>query len=251
MTKYVFSHIGFNFYKGLKGKLPPVKFTGYDDKQIELVTLAYPKDFARHIKLFKSAYDIYANAESKFVKSVKSVKIADIRNEILEIYPSSNDLNVCPNGFIALFVDITQFDQIQNEFNENDEVANIDFIHVMSTGIDCNGAKIKPCGVFEIFIKKFNQAEFFSKYTNTYIVLGQVKNINIISGIAKPCGKYNIFGGKRNYDETIVESTLREIIEELGLRSDSPLLEICQQKLSTTTDIIKGKSFEIFCIDMR
>lgn len=245
MTKHVFSHIGFDFYRGLEGKLPPIKFVKYDDNKIEFVSFAYPKDFVRHIKLFKSAFDIYTNTKPKLVK------ISDIRNEILEIYPSSADLVDCPNGFIALFINQTQFDLILNEFNENNEVADVEFVHVMSTGLNCFDAKIKPCGVFEIFIKKFNEAEFFSKYIDTYIVLGQTKNINIVSGITKPCGKYNIFGGKRNYDETIVESTLREIMEELGLKSDSQLLEICQQKLLTTTDIIKGKSFDIFCIDIQ
>jgi hypothetical protein len=134
------------------------------------------------------------------------------------------------------------------EFNENDEVARLEFIKVNDDGIDISD--IKCCGVIETFIKKFNSNKLLiNKYNNLYLVIGEMKNFNINSGISLPTNKFNIIGGKRSYDETCIDSTIRESIEEFGLNKDkSKIYKLINILVPKTKDIIKGQSFNVYCI---
>ena len=245
MVKIVFDIIGYDYYKGLKNKLPPIRYIGIDNFDNEYISLAHPKDFLKYINLFKNAY-------KKTIKNIdnntfKNIKISDVHNEILEIYPATQKLYNNPNGFTALFVNNTGMNIVNNEFNENDEVANINFIPVDENGI--NTSNIKLCGVINKFVKKFNNNNLLiEKYKNTYLVVGEMKDINIISGESIRTNKFNIIGGKRTYTENSIESAIRETSEELGLIHDSKLLKLINILLPKTKDIIKCVSFNVFCI---
>ena len=95
----LFTKIGFDYYKGLNNKLPPIRYLGKDIDNNELVILAHPKDFINKIKEIKNIF----NNQINFILNYK-VKINEKINEIYEIYPSINELPYNPNGFIGLFV---------------------------------------------------------------------------------------------------------------------------------------------------
>lgn len=248
LIKNVFDSIGYDYYKGLKNKLPPIRYLGNDSYENELVILAHPKDFLKHITLFKNAYkNIIEDQESQINIKYPNINMIDVKNEILEIYPSTRDLQIVPNGFIGLFVNLIGIEILKSEFNNNDEVANLDFILVTENGIETQNLKL--CGVVETFIKKFNtKNQLKERYKGLYLVVGEMKDINIITGKTKSTNKYNIFGGKRLYDETCIESTIRETREELGLEPDSKILKLINILIPKTRDIIKCSSFNVFCI---
>ena len=176
-----------------------------------------------------------------------NVKICEVKNQILEIYPSSQDLIYEPNGFVGLFVNLTGMERVKHEFNINDEVETLQFLEVSEEGIKTNNLKL--CGVIKIFIKKFNtMKQLINKYKNFYLVVGEEKNINFISGKSRATNKYNIFGGKRLYDETCIESAVREIDEELGLKFGSKIFKLVKMLIYRTKDIIKYQTFNVFCI---
>ena len=243
MVKTVFDNLGYDYYKGLKNKLPPIRYIEISDG-IEYVTLAHPNDFIKNIKLFTN---IYLDIKKYPEKYNLNIKLDDIKSEILEIYPSTQELVDIPNGFIGLFVNDIGKNMLIKEFNENDEVARLDFIKV-DDGI--NISDIKCCGVIEIFIKKFNSNKLLiNKYNNLYLVIGEMKNFNINSGISLPTNKFNIIGGKRSYDETSIDSTIRESMEEFGLNKDiSKIYKLINILVPKTKDIIKGQSFNVYCI---
>lgn len=287
MVKCVFNKIGYDYYKGLKGKLPPIRFIGYDKNNNELVTFAHPRDFIKHLKIFKFAYN-HVIQQIKFINIFETnfinqklnlsnqitntcyksknkhhnqyididmstinsnVKIIDVKSEILEIYPATKDLAIIPNGFIALFVDINMIENVNMEFTENDEVAKIDFLHISSNGIDISN--IQLCGVIESFIKKFNGSNFLkSKYNGLFLVIAEMKDINIVTGQTFPTNKFNIIGGRRTYDENSIQSTIRETTEELGLSSSSTILKQISEKLYLEPDVIKLSSFNVYCINL-
>jgi hypothetical protein len=86
------------------------------------------------------------------------------------------------------------------------------------------------------------------KYYGLYLVIGEIKNIDIKTGITKPTNKFNIIGGKRNYDEDIIQSTIRECKEEFGLTNESNVYKFINNMIPKTRDIIKCQSFNVFCI---
>jgi hypothetical protein len=97
---------------------------------------------------------------------------------------------------------------------------------------------------------KFNSKNnLITKYINLYLVIGEMKDINIISGITYPTNKYNIIGGKRTIFENSIESTIRECMEEFGLnKNNSVIYKLINQLLPKTRDIIKCTSFNVYCI---
>ena len=241
MSKFAFDIIGLDYYKGLKNKLPPIRYLGTDEFNNEIVSFAHPKDFNRHLHIFKTAYE-------KALTIEQNIKLSDIKSDILEIYPSTKDLLNIPNGFIGLFVNYVGMNMIIQEFNENDEVANINFLEVTNTGLDITN--IKLCGVIETFIKKFNsKQQLIEKYNNLYLVIGEIKELNIINGTSRTTDRYNIIGGKRTYDENSIESTIRESTEEFGLdKSNSKIYKLINMLVPKTKDIIKCSSFNVYCI---
>jgi hypothetical protein len=245
MTKYAFDSIGHDYYKGLKHKLPPVRYLGTDDFNNELVCLAHPKDFTKQLDLFKNTHRLAIEQLNNHV--VKNINIANIKNEILEIYPDTNELKFIPNGFVALFVNDIGLSVLNSEFTENDEVASINFIPVTATGID--KANFKLCGVIETFIKKFNsKPQLIQKYQGMYLTIGEIKDINILTGVTKSTNRFNIIGGKRTFDENSVVSTIREAHEELGLMTDSKISRFINFFLPRSNDIIKCTSFNVYCV---
>jgi hypothetical protein len=242
MIKIVFESISYNYYKGLKNKLPPIRFIGTDFDNNELIILAHPKDFVKHILIFKNSYNYVLQSQE-----YKNVKISDVKDEILEIYPNTKELLNVPNGFTGFFVNSVGMEIVKSEFNNNEEVGNLHFIQVTDNGININN--IKLCGVIETFIRKFNKKpQLKNKYKYLYLVVGEMKDINIITGETISTNKYNIFGGKRLYDETCINSTIRETQEELGLTSESKILKLINILIPKTKDIIKCSSFNVFCI---
>jgi hypothetical protein len=240
MVKNVFDIIGHDYFKGLKNKFPPIRYLGKDKLNNDLVCLAHPRDFLKYYKIFKSAY-------IEAIKQTTKINLDDIKSKIYEIYPSTNDLYLMPNGFIGLFLNESGIKFVQNEFNQNDEVFSLNFLKVGLNGIDYSN--IKLCGVIETFIKRFNNKEYLRiKYKDLYLVVGEMKDMNILTGYTIPTNKFNLIGGKRSYDETSIESTIRETREELGLKSDSELLKIIQNLIPRTKNIIKCSSFNVFCI---
>ena len=124
----------------------------------------------------------------------------------------------------------------------------LDFIKVDKDGIDTVNYKL--CGVIETFIKKFNlNHSLINKYKNLYLVIGEMKDLNIISGNTYPTDKYNIIGGKRTLYENSIDSTIRECKEEFGLDSEkSSIYKLINKLLPKTKDIIKCTSFNVYCI---
>lgn len=243
MFKIAFNIIGIDYYKGLKNKYPPIRYIGVDDNNNELVILAHPRDFNRHINILKSAYN-----DALLITNNDEFKLDMIKEDILEIYPSTFELNNNPNGFIGLFVNEVGIEILLNDFKENDEVAKLQFIKVNNNGIDISN--YESCGVIETFIKKFNSKySLINKYKNLYLVIGEMKDINIISGITYPTNKYNIIGGKRTLYENSIESTIRECSEEFGLnKENSKIYKLINQLIPKTKDIIRCSSFNVYCI---
>jgi len=257
MFKQVFEIIGYDYYKGLKNKLPPIRYMGKDEFNNELVILAHPKDFYKEIDLCKKIYDkinqiIKLESESELVdininKKYPIIKLDDVKHEILEIYPSISSLGSKPNGFIGLFVNEFGMNELISDFGINDEVQSLKFLLVTEKGIDIKS--IKTCGVIDTFIKKFNnKLHLINKYNGLYLVVGEMKDIDIKSGITKPTNKFNIIGGKRTYDENNIISTVREAKEELGLNLESKIYKFINIMIPKTKDIIRCYSFDIFCI---
>lgn len=241
MVKIVFDTIGYDHFVGLKHKLPPIRYLGKDDNNNDLVILAHPRDFCRYADVFKKSYDEIIH------NNTKKILLDDIKREILEIYPSTNELQSIPNGFIGLFVNDNGIDIVKSEFNTNDEVDIIDFIKVTENGIDIGN--IKLVGVIDTFIRKFNsKPQLIRKYNGLYLVIGKVKELNIFTGISKNTGRYNIIGGKRCYDENSIESTIRESYEEFGLSKDSKLYNFLNIQLPKARDIIKCQTFNVYCL---
>ena len=245
MFKITFNTIGLNYYKGLKNKLPPIRYIGTDDDNNELVILAHLKDFNRHINLIKSAYKKTLSLEKT---EETNIKLETIKEDIYEIYPSVDELFANPNGFIGLFVNEMGIEVLKKDFTENDEVAKIDFIKVEEDGIDISNHNL--CGVIETFVKRFNTKKLLiNKYKNLYLTIGEIKDINIISGNTYPTNKFNIIGGKRTLYENSIESTIRECGEELGLdKTNSIIYKLINQLLPRTKDIIRCTSFNVYCI---
>lgn len=243
MTKKVFETIGYDYYKGLKLKLPPIRYLRKNNKGDDLVMLAHPKDFTKHINIFKNAYNEIKNN----LDNLDKVSIYNNAVEVFEIYPSTIDLLEIPNGFIALFVNMNGMVVILNEFNINNEMHKLNFLQVTDNGIDTNNIELK--GVIETFIKKFNKNRLLvSKYAGLYMVVGGVQDFNIRTGFSKPLNKYNIFGGKRLYNENTIESTIRETSEELGLNKESLIYKFINIMIPRTKDIIRCTSFNVFCV---
>jgi hypothetical protein len=243
LTKKVFETIGYDYYKGLKLKLPPIRYLGKNEIGDDLVVFAHPKDFTRHINIFKNAYNEIKNNS----KNLEKVNIYNNGIEIFEIYPSTTDLLVIPNGFIALFVNINGMSIILNEFNINNEFYKLNFLQVTENGIDTKNIQLK--GVINTFIKKFNKTRLLiNKYNKLYMVIGGVQDFNIKTGYCKPLDKYNIFGGKRLYNENTIESTIRETSEELGLNRESIIYKFINMMIPRTKDIIRCSSFNVFCV---
>ena len=245
MFKITFNTIGLNYYKGLKNKLPPIRYIGTNDNEDELVTLAHPRDFNKHVNIIKSAYKKTLILEKN---DLTNIKLDSIKNDIYEIYPSTDDLSDNPNGFIGLFVNENAKEELLKDFRENDEVSKLDFIKIDNNGIDLS--KYKLCGVIETFVKKFNNKNLLiSKYKNLYLTIGEMKDINIISGLTYATDKYNIIGGKRTLYENSIESTIRECSEELGLdKENSIIYKFINKLLPKTKDIIRCSSFNVYCI---
>lgn len=243
MFKIAFDTIGISHYKGLKNKLPPIRYVGVDKDNNELVILTHPKDFNRHINILKSAY-----TKTLTLTTNNDIKLEDIKNDIYEIYPSTVELTINPNGFIGLFVNEKGIEILKNDFTENDEVSKLEFIKVENDGINIDNYAL--CGVIETFIRKFNSKQsLINKYKNLYLVIGEMKNLNIISGITYPTAKYNIIGGKRTLYEDSIESTIRECIEEFGLdKEKSIIFKYINKLVPKTKDIIKCSSFNVYCI---
>lgn len=241
MVKLVFDTIGYDHFIGLKHKLPPIRYLGKNGNNDDLVILAHPKDFCKYTDIFKKSYnEIIHNDTNK-------VLLDDIKTEILEIYPSIDELQNIPNGFIGLFVNDHGMDIVKSEFNTNDEVDIVDFIKITDNGI--NTENIKLTGVIDTFIKKFNsKPHLIKKYNGLYLVIGKIKELNIFTGKSKNTGRYNIIGGKRCYDENSIESTIRESYEELGLSKDSKLYNFLNIQLPKVRDIIKCQTFNIYCL---
>lgn len=260
MTKQVFNKIGFDYYKGLKNKLPPIRYVGIDSSNNELVTFAHPKDFTKQLNLFKEEYEniikqnqIYSidqtnlTNQTNLTDQINEFTISNKKNEILEIYPSTDQLNNIPNGFIALFLNDEGQNKLQNEFNINDEVCSLNFLQVTNNGIDLTN--IKTCGVIDSFIKKFNKKQhLINKYNGLFLVIGEIKTIDIKSGITKSTNKFNIIGGKRNFYELTIDSAIREAKEELGLIENSVMYNFIEQTTKKTKDIVKCQSFYVYCI---
>lgn len=254
MSKNVFDKIGYDYYKGLKNKLPPIRYLGTDELNNELITFAHPKDFTKQLNLFREEYEniIKLNnitkASNNINETSNNITIANKKNEILEIYPSTSELNNVPNGFIALFVNDIGLAKLVEEFNINDEVCALTFLPVTENGIDIS--QIKTCGVIDTFIYKFNKKQhLINKYKGLFLTIGEIKSIDIKSGVTKTTNKFNIIGGKRNFDENTIESTVRESKEELGLSNETSIIyDFINQTTGKTKDIIKCQSFNVYCL---
>ena len=246
MFKITFNIIGNNYYKGLKCKLPPIRYVGIDENNNELVKLAHPKDFNKHVNVLKSAYK-----KTLTLNFDNEIKLDNIKEDIFEIYPSVDELISNPNGFIGLFVNDIGIEILKNDFKDNDEVAKLDFIKVNEEGIDLTNYKL--CGVIDTFVRKFNSNySLINKYKNLYLVIGEMKDINMISGNTYPTDRFNIIGGKRTLYENSIESTIRECTEEFGLdRENSSIYRLINKLVPKTKDIIRCSSFNVYCIYIR
>jgi hypothetical protein len=244
MFKTTFDRIGNNYYKGLKNKLPPIRYMGLDENNNELVMLAHPRDFNRHIKILKYVF----NNCNTLDNLIENIKLENIKDDILEIYPAKIELVENPNGFIGLFINEKAKEILMNEFNENDEIACLNFLKVGESGIEIDNHEF--CGVIETFILKFNsKLQLINKYKNLYLVIGEIKDLNMITGETYKTNKYNIIGGKRTIYENSIESTIRETQEELGLNIEtSKIYRLISKLLPNTNDIIKCSSFNVYCI---
>ena len=245
MVKYAFESIGYDYYKGLKNKLPPVRYLGTDDFENDLVCLAHPKDFMKRIDLLKEKYELAIKHLGENI--VSNINIGDVKNEILEIYPDTTELRENPNGFIALFVNNLGKDVVDSEFNKNDEVASISYLPVTANGIETTDKKL--CGVIEGFVKKFNlKQHLVNKYQGLYLTVGEMKEMNIYTGETRSTEKFNIIGGKRSFEENSIESTIREAHEELGLVGDGKISKFIKIFLPKSNDVIRCSSFNVYCV---
>ena len=124
MMTNVFQKIGYNYYKGLNNKLPPIRYLGKNINNEDLIIISHPKDFLDNLKYFKNAYYNIKLLTQQFA----NINLLDKKDEIYEIYPSVEDLNEVPNGFLALFVNEEGMNILLNEFNKNIEIRNLKFI---------------------------------------------------------------------------------------------------------------------------
>lgn len=242
MVKSVFDNVGYDYYKGLKNKLPPIRYLGIDDYNNQIVSFAHPRDFLNDFTEFKNAFDniIYDN-------NISNINIDNKKNEILEIYPSTVELHDNPNGFIALFVNEIGMKILKKEFHSNDEVTDVHFLKVNRKGISLENLDV--CGVIASFIDKFNERDnLISKYSNLYLAIGKMNELDIKTGEIKMTNKYNIIGGKRSYDENSIESTIREASEELGLTDSSKIYNLIKILVPKSKDIIRCHSFLVYCL---
>lgn len=239
MVKHLYNKIGYDSFKGLKNKYPPIRYIGIDNLNNEIVSLAHPNDFYKYIDILMEAY----NSNNK-----ENITLDKIKSDIYEIYPSTDTLINMPNGFIALFVNDIAMNILKDEFNENDEVAKIYFIKITDNGIDLK--YINQCSVLHMFLKKFNENfQLINKYKNLYLVIGQMKDFDLESGKTSKIEKYNIIGGKRLYNENSIESTIREATEELGLNKYTSIIyKLINLTIPKTKDIIQCFSFNVYCI---
>jgi len=234
MTSNTFNIIGFDFYTGLNGKLPPIRLI---DPINEYVCFAYPNDFISQKEIFMKNY----------VEFPPIIKLNEKEHEIFEIYPSIDELMKIPNGFIALFVNEKGIEHIIKEFNKNNEIESLKFFKVTNNGI--NIEKQQLIGASERFVTKFNSLEKYKfKYNGMYLLMGEAKNINIITGLHKSVYKYNIIGGKRAYNENTIDSTLREVSEELGINYTTNLYRHVKKHIALTKDILQFNTYVVFCI---
>ena len=60
MITEVFDILGYNYYKGLKGKLPPIRYINLQNGS-DVVTFAHPKDYVSELELFKKIYNNVIN----------------------------------------------------------------------------------------------------------------------------------------------------------------------------------------------
>jgi hypothetical protein len=239
MFTKLFDNIGYDYYKGLKSRLPPIRYIGKNNLDEELILIAHPKDFISKIKFLKTIYN------SISVEQSQKINIEYKKSEVYEIYPSIDELIKIPNGFVALFVNDIGMNIINDEFLKNEEINSLKFIKITSNTLILDDINIS--GVLNIFINKLNK-NFLKKFNNLYLVIGELNNINIKLGKCYPTNIYNIFGGKRLYDENSLQATIRECIEELGFKKKSKMINIIETLLSITNNIIKCKTFNVYCI---
>jgi hypothetical protein len=237
MFKKLFDDIGYDYYKGLKYKLPPIRYIGKNELNEELIIIAHPKDFINKIKFLKTIYNS--------ISSTEKINIEYKKEEIYEIYPSIDNLINIPNGFVALFVNDIGMNILNDEFLKNEEINSIKFIKITSNKLVLDDINIS--GVLNIFINRINK-NILKKFNNLYLVIGELNNVNIKLGKYYPTNIFNIFGGKRLYDENSLQATIRECIEELGLKNNSKMANIIKILLSITNKIIKCKTFNVYCI---
>lgn len=262
LFKILFNRIGYNYYKGLNGKLPPIRYLGTDIYNNELVVLVHPKDFIPIIKDLKIIYNNLIKLDSlyKFNNIIKlnqlelfnnfknnNINIINKITEIYEILPSVDELFINPNGFIALFVNKIGIDILKQEFNKNMEINRLKFIKIDYSYLKYYN--INRSNVLNIFLSNFNKKEdLINKYKNLYLTIGELNNFDIITNKKIPSNIYNILGGKRLYYENSIDCTIRETIEELGLSSQSNIINIIKYLLLKTKDIINCNTFNVYCI---
>lgn len=246
MVKYFFNIHGYNDFKGLNNKLPPIRYLGKDYLNNDLVTLAYPNDFIKFQYKLKKILENLKNMNF----SKNKIFLDNKKNEIYEIYPSINELLTIPNGFIALFTTYDNCNILLNEFNKNTEIYKLEFIKLDENGILINNFHMTD--LLNKFVKKFNNNKYLvKKFCNSYLILGKINDINFNKNIFKPINKLNLFGGKRLYNETTIDSAYREFIEEFGLSNESKLLKYIKYNLYyLNKDIIKFNTFNIYLINL-
>lgn len=261
MFKTLFNIIGFDYYKGLNNKLPPIRYIGVDESNNEIVSLAHPRDFIKHIKILKNTYKTSKLAQTindqnqptqptQPTQPIHQIQynLDQIKDDILEIYPSTSELSTNPNGFIGLFVNDIGISILMEEFKSNNEISNLKFVKVENNGI--NIIDIELVGVIQTFIEKFNTKQhLITRYKDLYLVIGEQKEIDIITGITTSTNKYNIIGGKRTLYENSIEATIRESMEEFGLdKQNSKIYKLINELVPKTKDIIRCTSFNVYCI---
>jgi len=242
MTKLVFDQLGYDYYKGLKNKLPPIRYIGKNAFNDELVKFVYPHDFLSQKKIFEEKFNIVTSkTDSQYVT------INEKKTEIYEIYPSKQDIKITPNGFIALIVDEQKKDELLDNFKPNEEIHKLEFIPITKNGININ--TINASNVLKTFTDKFNTFDTLINACNKqYLLIGELKTFDIITGITEPNQEFNIIGGKRNFEETTIQGTLREIKEELGVNDDSDIYRFIEQNIDKTQYVFNSDTFTTYCL---
>jgi hypothetical protein len=146
MFTKLFDNIGYDYYKGLKSRLPPIRYIGKNNLDEELIIIAHPKDFISKIKFLKTIYN------SISVDQSQKINIEYKKSEVYEIYPSIDELINIPNGFVALFVNDIGMNIINDEFFKNEEINSLKFIKITSNTLILDDINIS--GVLNIFINK-------------------------------------------------------------------------------------------------